>query len=139
MLQMILHSSITDLLNRNSIENTVLNFQKNILDIGQKLWFIKAAKLWRWQDLCFRFDSYKRLSHILLSEVNRQFRSIYNGNGFCFVDHVDIGRNHLCKDSLLLLQSGKKISDNFIAILKDGYFLGDCRHYLLLVPSVNLV
>ena len=63
--QVIIHLSINDLLNRNSIENTVWNLQKHVVDIGQKFIIQGADKIY-----ISGLIHTSKVSHILLVEVN---------------------------------------------------------------------
>lgn len=57
--------------------NTVSNLQKNVADIGQKCMSYGADKLY-----ISGLIHITKVSHILLSQVNRKLRSICEENGF---------------------------------------------------------
>ena len=104
-----IHIGINDILYDSSSRQINLLLQ-NMREIGKKCISYRVKYVFI-SSLTFN----KRISHKLLSEVNKMIERVFLENGYYYINNGNICENDLFKDGLHLQNSGKKIlSQNFI-------------------------
>ena len=104
-----IHIGINDILYDSSSRQINLLLQ-NMREIGKKCISYRVKYVFI-SSLTFN----KRISHKLLSEVNKMIERVCLENGYYYINNGNICENDLFKDGLHLQNSGKKIlSQNFI-------------------------